>query len=97
MQKIEFIVKEPKELIKAIIDELPFLSRFDIKKILENKDCKINNVRVRENITLNKNDQVVVFYKEKVQKDWYTLVYQDENILIVNKKSGIEVVSETRI
>ena len=95
MQKIEFEVKEQKELTKAIIDELPFLSRFDVKKILDNKDIKLNNIRIRENITLNKNDKIVVFYQEKEQQEWYTLVYADENIVIVNKKAGIEVVSET--
>ena len=95
MQKIEFEVKEQKELIKAIIDELPFLSRFDVKKILDNKDIKVNNVRTKENVALNKNDKVVVFYQEKEQKEWYTLVYADENIVIVNKKAGIEVVSES--
>ena len=95
MQKIEFEVKKEIELTKAIINELPFLSRFDVKKILENKDVKVNNVRIKESITLNKNDKVIVFYNEKEQKEWYTLVYVDENIVIVNKKAGIEVVSET--
>ena len=83
------------ELIKAIIDELPFLSRFDVKKILENKDVKINNCRVKENTTLKSGDKVVVFYQEKEKKEWFSLVYKDENILIVNKKAGIEIVSET--
>ena len=54
MQKIVFEVNKEKDLIKAIIDELPFLSRFDVKKILENKDVKVNGVRVKENITLQK-------------------------------------------
>lgn len=94
MQKIEFEVKVKKELTKAIIDELPFLSRFDVKKILENKDVKVNNARIKENIDLKSGDKVVVFYQEKEQKEWYTLVYSDENIVIVNKKAGIEVVSE---
>ena len=95
MQKIEFEVKKENELTKAIINELPFLSRFDVKKILENKDVKVNGVRIKENVTLKKNDKLVVFYQEKEQKEWYTLVYKDENVLIVNKKSGIEIISET--
>jgi len=95
MQKIEFEVKAKKELIKAIIDELPFLSRFDVKKILENKDVKVNNQRTKENIDLKSGDKVVVFYQEKESKEWHTIVYADENILIANKKAGIEVVSET--
>ena len=36
MQKLEFNVSTEIELIKAIINELPFLSRYDVKKILEN-------------------------------------------------------------
>ena len=95
MQKIEFEVKAKKELTKAIIDELPFLSRFDVKKILENKDVKVNNQRTKESVELKSGDKVVVFYQEKEQKEWFILVYKDENILIVNKKAGIEVVSET--
>lgn len=94
MQKLEFIVKSEIDLTKAIINELPFLSRFDIKKILENKDVKVNNVRVKENKQLNKNDKIIVFYKEKESQDWFSVVYKDENILIINKRAGIEVISE---
>ena len=43
MQKINFNVESEIELVKAIINQLPFLSRFDVKKILENKDVKVNN------------------------------------------------------
>ena len=95
MQKIEFKLTENKELVKAIIDELPFLSRHDVKKILDNKDVKVNNIRQKENISLKINDIITVFYQDKSQKDWYELIYQDENIIVVNKRAGIEVISET--
>jgi len=95
MQKIEFKTKEKKDLTKAIIDELPFLSRFDVKKILANKDVKVNNIRIKENLEIDKGSIITVFYQEKEQKDWFSEVYSDENILIVNKRAGIEVVSET--
>lgn len=95
MQKIEFEVKTDKKLIKAIIDELPFLSRFDVAKILSNKDVKLNNARVKDDVDLHIGDKLVVFYTEKEQKEWYTLVYADDNVIIVNKRAGIEVVSET--
>lgn len=95
MQKIEFVATSNTDLSKAIINELPFLSRFDVKKILENKDVKINNVRQKENTTLSPGDKVVVFYQERETKEWYTLVYLDGNIVVVNKRAGIEVVSES--
>ncbi len=95
MQKLEFKEESEIELTKAIINKLPFLSRFDVQKILENKDVKVNNARVKENITLQKGSNVTVFYQPKESKEWYTLVYYDDNILIVNKRAGIEVVSES--
>ena len=95
MQKTEFIVDKDGELIKAVIDKLPFLSRHDVKKIIDNKDIKVNSVRVRENIDLKINDKVTIFYEDKQQKDWYSLVYVDDNVLIVNKRAGIEIISES--
>ena len=94
MQKLEFISVKEQDLTKAIINELPSLSRFDVKKILQNKDIKINGTRIKENCQLKPNDKVVVYYHEKEAKEWFTLVYEDENILIVNKRAGIEVISE---
>ena len=95
MQKLEFKVNNNIELIKAVIDKLPFLSRYDVEKLLSNKDIKVNNVRTKENIMLNQDDLVVVYYNPKEQDVWYSEVYVDNNILIVNKRAGIEVVSET--
>ena len=94
MQKIEFTIESQKKLSKAVIDELPFLSQFQIKKIIENKDIKVNSNRIKEDLELKNGDQVVVYYKTSEQKEWYTQIYSDNNILIVNKRAGIEVVSE---
>lgn len=94
MQKIEFTIESQKKLSKAVIDELPFLSQFQIKKIIENKDIKVNSNRIKEDLDLKNGDQVVVYYKTSEQKEWYTQIYSDNNVLIVNKRAGIEVVSE---
>lgn len=94
MQKIEFTIESQKKLSKAVIDELPFLSQFQIKKIIENKDIKVNSNRIKEDLDLKNGDQVVVYYKTSEQKEWYTQIYLDNNVLIVNKRAGIEVVSE---
>ncbi len=94
MQKLEFKIGKEIDLTKAIIDRLPFLSRFDVKKLLDNKDVKINHARVRENALAKEGDIITVYYQPKESKEWYSLVYADDNILIVNKRAGIEVVSE---
>ena len=94
MQKLEFVTNKNIKLSKAVIDELPFLSKFQIKKLIEKKDIKVNSTRVKEDLILNIGDKVTVYYNAKESKEWYNLVYSDNNILIVNKRAGIEVVSE---
>lgn len=95
MQKLEFVVEKEMKLSKAIIDKLPAFSLHDIKKILSNKDVKVNNNRQKEDIVVQKGDKITVYYIEKEQKEWYSLVYSGDNVLIVNKRAGIEVVSES--
>lgn len=95
MQKLEFVVEKEMKLSKAIVDKLPAFSLHDIKKILSNKDVKVNNNRQKEDIVVQKGDKITVYYIEKEQKEWYSLVYSDDNVLIVNKRAGIEVVSES--
>jgi len=93
MTKKEFIVNDDINLKKAIRIELPFLSNYQIDKLLENKDIKVNGKRVKEYIELNTNDFVEIYYDVKVEP-WHEEVYSDENVLIVSKKGGIEVISE---
>lgn len=93
MTKKEFIINEDINLKKAIRLELPFLSNYQIDKILENKDIKVNGTRVKEFINITKSDKVEVYYDFKIEP-WYAEVYKDDNVLIVNKKGGIEVISE---
>lgn len=95
MQKLEFVVEKEMKLSKAIVDKLPVFSLHNIKKILSNKDVKVNNIRQKEDIVVQKGDKIIVYYIEKEQKEWYSLVYSDDNVLIVNKRAGIEVVSES--
>lgn len=95
MQKLEFVVEKEMKLSKAIIDKLPAFSLHNIKQILSNKDVKVNNIRQKEDIVVQKGDKITVYYIEKEQKEWYSLVYSDDNVLIVNKRAGIEVVSES--
>lgn len=94
MQKIEFSVNKKMKLSKAVIDELPFLSQFQIRKMMGNKDIKVNSVRVKEDLELATGDKVTVYYNEREQKEWFSTIYKDTNILIVNKRAGIEIVSE---
>jgi len=94
MKKEEFIVTEQTNLKKAVQKQLPFLSVYQIEKIIENKDVKVNSKRTKEDVLLNINDKIEVYHNYE-EMPWFETVYQDDNVVVINKKSGIEVVSET--
>lgn len=74
-----------------------------IYKMLRKKDIKVNSVRVKENYILQKGDIVELFlyddkFKEYTQpqtiydlKIEFSVLYEDENILIVGKPAGLLV------
>lgn len=74
-----------------------------IYKMLRKKDVKVNGVRVKENYILKKGDQVELFLYEdrfleltKPQSIFdlpitFDVLYEDDNVLIVNKPAGLLV------
>lgn len=64
-----------------------------IYKAIRKKDIKVNGKRVSQNVTLYLNDEVevyisdeILFLKPKIEK-----IYEDDNILLVNKPNDMEV------
>jgi len=68
-------------------------------KTLRKKDIKINGKRVSENITVYTDDIIEVYLDDKFLFNTFKLdiIYEDDNILILNKPSGIEVLDNTEI
>lgn len=82
-----------KKLNKFIENELPNLSSSLFYKALRKKDIKINGKRINENVTVFENDEILIYIDDKfLQKNLdLDIVYEDENILIINKPAQIEV------
>lgn len=85
-----------KKLNTFLMDTFPDLSINTLNKALRQKDIKINGNRVKENVLLSENDTVNVYIADEFlfKKLDLNIVYEDDNILVVNKPSGIEVVTE---
>ncbi|MBQ8430859.1 MAG: RluA family pseudouridine synthase [Clostridia bacterium] len=94
MKRERFIIKEENNLIKAVQNRLPFLSNYQIEKILNRRDIKVNGIRVKADTNLAIGDKIELFHNYE-EKPWFEIVYQDENVIVINKKCGIEVISET--
>lgn len=96
MNKLQFInTKDDILLSKAIIIKQPNFGVNNVLEFIKKKDVRVNDVRVTDDIVVNKFDSIVVFYRDKdIKNEWYTPIYDDANVLVVFKKAGIEVVSE---
>lgn len=82
-----------KKLSKFIFDTFPFLSSNMFFKALRQKDIKINGQRINKDIAISTNDELLVYISDdflfpSVNLD---IVYEDDNILLINKSSEIEV------
>ncbi|MGN1270766.1 MAG: RluA family pseudouridine synthase [Clostridia bacterium] len=84
-----------KKLNTFLLDSFDGLSLNTIYKALRKKDIRVNNVKVTENVIVHFNDEIALFINDEfLFKDFVLdIVYEDSNILIVNKPIGIEVVS----
>ncbi len=67
-----------------------------IFKALRKKDIILNNQRISKNVTLHAGDEVIIYIDDKylfTNFDFH-IIYEDTNILVINKPSGIEVINE---
>ena len=65
-------------------------------KTLRKKDIKVNGKRTNENIVIYENDIVEIYLDDKFLFNTIELdiVYEDENILVINKPASIEVLDD---
>ena len=66
-------------------------------KTLRKKDIKLNGKRISENIIVKENDIIEIYLEDKFLFKSFNLdiKYEDDNILVVNKPCGIEVLDNS--
>ena len=82
-----FIADKNRKLSKLALYHLEDLSYSTLMKLLRAKDVKVNGKRVNQDVTLNVGDKVELYYVPK-SIDKYQTVFIDENVLVLDKKSG---------
>lgn len=81
-----------KKLADFLMYSFPNLSINTIYKALRKKDIKINGKRISENQTVFENDEVLVYISDDILfKTKLDIVFEDDNILIINKPTNMEV------
>ena len=82
-----------KKLNKFLQDKIPNLSNNLLYKTLRKKDIKVNGKRTNENIIIYENDEIEVYIADSLLENniAFEIIFEDENILVIDKPAGIEV------
>lgn len=88
-----------KKLNKFLLSNISGLTEGLFYKTLKKKDIKINGKRINSNVTVNEGDEVLVYILDEVlnPKISLNIIYEDENILVVNKPYNLEVTGENSL
>ena len=86
---IELICNE-RQTLKEFTENNLAQASFFWTQLIKNKDIKVDGKKVGEDIMLEAGACVRYYLTEKqAQKPAYYTVYEDENILVVDKESGV--------
>ncbi len=97
IMKVErFVADKNRKLSKIALNVIEGLSFSTFNRSLRRKDVKVNGKRVSEDLLLSVGDKVEIYFQDNCASK-FDCIYVDENILVINKKSGFssESVYET--
>ena len=82
-----------KKLNKVILEELSNINYPTFCKLLRKKDIKINGKRINKDILVYENDRIDIYLPKELEETKVNIdkVYEDGNILVINKPVNIEV------
>lgn len=85
-----------KKLNIFLFEHFTNLSSSTFYKALRKKDIRVNNIRVTENVNIHTGDEIKVFITDNLLFKTFSpdIVYEDNNILIMNKPTELEVVGD---
>lgn len=93
MKNREYIVEQPTTLMESLIENFSNQSRTTVKSYLRNRQVSVNNMTTTQfDVALKPNDKVVITFertKESLKHPLIRIVYEDDNIIVVNKNSGL--------
>ncbi len=84
------LISDKRQTLKSFTDNQYAQGSFFFTQLKKNKDIKVNGKRVSRDVTIEKGD-VVTYYTslKQEEKPAFYVVYEDENILVIDKESGV--------
>lgn len=88
-----------KKLSSFVFNSFPNLAKNTFYKALRQKDIRINGKRINTDCTIYVGDELSIYIADNLLFPSINLeiIYEDDNILIVNKPNNIEVVGENSL
>lgn len=87
-----------KKLSNFIFDYFPALNKNTFFKALRKKDIRVNDVKVNSDVTVMLDDKVTIYITDNYlfgeDKFNVEIIFEDDNILVVNKPDGISVTDD---
>lgn len=93
MKKFDTTVQKNGKLLNILPFQLLEVSYAAASAALRKKDIKVNGKRVNENCMVFVGDELQIYLPDQAAQpvSLYSIVFQDDNVLIANKAKGIEV------
>ena len=88
-----------KKLTKFILDSFPHLSPNMLYKALRQKDIKIDGKRINKDCSIYEGNEILVYIADNMLYPTVDLdiIFEDENILIINKPANLEVTGDNSL
>lgn len=89
-----------KNLLFLLMHEFQSVPKSVFYKALRKKDIRLNNIKISEDVIVHEGDEIKLYILDKYFSPSHSLiniVYEDDNILILNKPKGIEVTGENSL
>ncbi len=83
-----FTASKNQKLSKEALEKIEGLSFGAIMKALRDKDVKVNRIRTNKDVVLSIGDLVEIYIKKLKELCPCDLLFEDENVLVIDKKSG---------
>ena len=91
MKKITFTANRAEKLLKSLKKNVEGASYSAFSAALRKKDVAVNGIKQRENSDVVPGDEITIFLPDSAFRPNFTIFYEDENVLFVNKGKEIEV------
>lgn len=87
VRKLEEVARQGGTLLNVLSKAFPLLPGFALRKALKNRDIKVNDTRVSQNVQVQAGDKLLLY--TDVADIEIPVVYEDMDCLILNKPQGI--------